>query len=362
MMKIAIVGAGIAGRMLAWMLKRAPALHGCELHIFDQRDERDATSASHVAAGMLSPYSEIESAELPIFELGMRSLQLWQTIATDLGDSIEFNTRGSLLLSHPNDRADLQRFQLQLERKLGANSGFDVLGRDAVAAKEPALADRFSEALYFGQEASVNTSATLEALRTGLADASAHWHFNAPVESIAPHELHLASGKEHFDWVLDARGLMARDYFEQLRGVRGETVLLQAPDVQLEHIVRLMHPRYRLYIVPRSGSQYYLGATQIESEDDSPITVRSMLELLSAAYSVHSGFGEAHILASRAQCRPALPDNLPRIETSDGLIRLNGLFRHGYLLAPALAEQCVSWLTARDSFSPSHEELFHHAA
>ena len=35
--------------------------------------------------------------------------------------------------------------------------------------------------------------------------------------------------------------------------------------------------------------------------------------------------------------RPAFPDNLPRIRREGNLIRANGLFRHGFLLAPALA-------------------------
>jgi glycine oxidase len=42
--------------------------------------------------------------------------------------------------------------------------------------------------------------------------------------------------------------------------------------------------------------------------------------------------------------RPALPDNLPRIEREDGLTRINGLFRHGWLIAPALVQDALEAL------------------
>jgi glycine oxidase len=39
-----------------------------------------------------------------------------------------------------------------------------------------------------------------------------------------------------------------------------------------------------------------------------------------------------------------LPDNLPCIETQEGLTRVNGLYRHGWLIAPAMVEEAVAAL------------------
>ena len=50
----------------------------------------------------------------------------------------------------------------------------------------------------------------------------------------------------------------------------------------------------------------------IESEDASPMTVRSALELLGSAYALHPAFGEAEIVEISAGIRPSLPDNMPR--------------------------------------------------
>ena len=136
--------------------------------------------------------------------------------------------------------------------------------------------------------------------------------------------------------MIDARGLGAGQQVAGLRGVRGEILWVRAPEVALSRPVRLMHPRYQLYIAPKPDNLYAVGATQIESESLAPITVRSSLELLSALYSVQTGFAEATVVRSYANCRPAFADNLPRIEVCAGLMRINGLYRHGYLLAPAI--------------------------
>ena len=66
--------------------------------------------------------------------------------------------------------------------------------------------------------------------------------------------------------------------------------------------------------------------------------------LLTTAYSLHSGFAEANIIKILVNCRPALADNLPRIFHEPGLVRVNGLYRHGYLITPAIANAVTDLL------------------
>ena len=94
--------------------------------------------------------------------------------------------------------------------------------------------------------------------------------------------------------------------------MRGERLLVRAPDITLTRPVRLLHPRHPLYVVPWGEGRYMLGATVIESDDTRPITVRSALELLGMAYALHPAFGEAEILQG-AGVRPAFADNVPQI-------------------------------------------------
>ncbi|TGP58223.1 FAD-dependent oxidoreductase, partial [Mesorhizobium sp. M2D.F.Ca.ET.225.01.1.1] len=82
-------------------------------------------------------------------------------------------------------------------------------------------------------------------------------------------------------------------------------------------------------------------ATMIESQSGGSITARSIMELLSSACALHPAFGEAEVLETGVGVRPAFPDNLPRVETSGDTVRINGLYRHGFLLAPAVARQAA---------------------
>ncbi|MGH6704281.1 MAG: FAD-dependent oxidoreductase, partial [Bradyrhizobium sp.] len=143
--------------------------------------------------------------------------------------------------------------------------------------------------------------------------------------------------------VIDCRGLAARDSQPGLRGVKGEMIVIETDEVELSRPVRLIHPRFPLYVIPRGDGRFMLGATSIEAEHEG-VSVRSALELLGAAYAVHPAFAEARIVEFGAGLRPAFPDNLPRIAIDQHSIAVNGLFRHGFLLAPALAELTLGYV------------------
>ncbi len=274
-------------------------------------------ATSHWAGGMLAPFCEGETAEPVITRLGLRSLDLWREVLPQT----PFN--GSLVVAHPRDRADFERFA----RLTG---GHKRLGREEIASLEPALAGRFSDALFFAQEGHVDPRQVLPALHDVLRSAGVPIAFNAE------------AGQGDCDGVVvDCRGLAARDAFPELRGVKGEIIILETDEIALSRPVRLIHPRWSIYIVPRAGNRFLIGATSIESEDNG-VSVRSALELLTAAYAVHPAFGEARIVEFGAGLRPAFPDNRPRIVVDDRRITVNGLYRHGFLLAPALAEATVA--------------------
>ena len=98
--------------------------------------------------------------------------------------------------------------------------------------------------------------------------------------------------------------------------------------------------------MPWGNGGFVIGATVIESEDTGPVTLRSALELLGAAYALHPAFGEAQVFDMGAGVRPAFPDNVPRafVRCERRLIFVNGAYRHGFLLAPVLAEAVAGFL------------------
>ena len=194
---------------------------------------------------------------------------------------------------------------------------------------EPDLAGRFRRALFFPDEAHLDPRRALAALVERLADRGVDIRFGV---EMSPED---APG----DMVVDCRGFAARDALSDLRGVRGEMVVVRCRDVALSRPIRMLHPRIPLYIVPRGDGRFMIGATMVESEQRGPATVRSTVELLNAAYALHTSFGEAEIVELGADLRPTFPDNLPRVERQGRIVRANGLYRHGFLLAPALARE-----------------------
>jgi glycine oxidase len=318
---VAVIGAGIAG---AWQaLLFAQAGHAVTLH--ERSDATMLQSTSHWAGGMLAPYCEAEASEPVISRLGLRALDLWRAQLPDT----PFN--GSLVVAHARDRADFERFARM-------TTGHRRLDAAALAELEPSLEGRFRDALFYPDEGHVEPRRVLPQLHALIVAAGGTIKFNSEADA------------GDFDGtVIDCRGLTARDRQPQLRGVKGELILVETEEVQLSRPVRLMHPRWPLYVIPRGDNRFMLGATSIESED-SGVSVRSALELLGAAYAVHPAFAEARIVEFGAGLRPAFPDNLPRIsiDTSDGKrqrIAVNGLYRHGFLLAPALAELTLNYAT-----------------
>jgi len=312
---ISIVGAGIAG---AWQaLLFAQAGHDVTLH--ERSDASMLQSTSHWAGGMLAPYCEAEVSEPVIVRLGLRSLDLWR----EHFPHTPFN--GSLVVAHPRDRADFDRFAR-------LTSGHRRLDAGAMAEIEPALEGRFRDALFYPDEGHVEPRRVLPQLHARFTEAGGTIRFNSDVNPDDCNGI-----------VIDCRGLAARDTQPELRGVKGEMIIVETAEIEFSRPVRLIHPRWPLYIIPRADHQFMIGATSVEAEDTG-VSVRSALELLSAAYAVHPAFAEARIVEFGSGLRPAFADNLPRIAVQDEKISVNGLYRHGFLLAPALAELTLGYV------------------
>lgn len=307
MPEVAVIGAGVAGLAVAAEL----AQRGAEVAVTDRGGGPGPHACSWWAGGMLAPFCEGETAEEPVVRLGREAADWWERHA---GGVVR---RGTLVVAPSRDRAELDRFA----RRTARHRSLDA---DGIAALEPDLAGRFSRALFFPEEAHLDPRATLAALAGRLA---------ARGVPILAGEGDAARGRS----VVDCRGLAARDALPDLRGVKGEMLVIRSADLAISRPVRLLHPRIPLYIVPRGDGVYMLGATMIETGERGRVTARSLLEMLSAAYALHPAFGEAEVLEIGVDARPAFPDNLPRIRQASGRVYVNGLFRHGFLLAPAMA-------------------------
>lgn len=343
-LRIGIAGAGVLGRLLAFTLSRA----GHAVQVFDPasgpgpRADSGSRAAGWTAAGMLSPVAELERAGAEVFALGVRSCQLWPQIVQALSELVALQMQGSLLLAHRSDAGAAQRVVGLLQAKADAPYQPQPLTMDALRDLEPSIQGP-AMAWLLPSEGQIHPVQALQALAAQATAQGVQWHWGRTVTALDAGAIHTGEIQHRFDHVFDVRGVGAKPALP-VRGVRGEVFWLHAPGVPLHRPVRLLHPRHSIYMVPRPGDVIVVGASEIESEDRSPVSLRSTLELLSAAHSVMPALAEARVVHTETNLRPALPDNLPTIRHSAGKTEINGLFRHGWLIAPALVEQALQEL------------------
>jgi glycine oxidase len=326
--QVSVIGAGIAGLCCALEL----AERGIATEVLE-RAPRLGGGCSWYAGGMLAPWCERESAEPLIAQLGEEGIRWWQEHFPGT------RVNGTLVVAHGRDVAELGEFARR-------TSHFRRVDGAEIAALEPDLADRFGQGLYFESEGHLDPRAALSALAGRLADRGVPVRFG--IEASAA----LLSGRR----VIDCTGLAARRQLADLRGVKGEMLLLRAREVSLARPVRVLHPRVPVYVVPRGEGLFMVGATMLESDAGEHISARSMLELLAAACALHPAFGEAQILEIGTGVRPAFADNRPRLRHLAGALYVNGLFRHGFLLAPALAQRAARAVTEGAHFPEVMDE------
>lgn len=336
---VGIAGAGLLGRLLAWRLGRA----GHRVTVFDPTpgpaprfDGQGAAAFS--AAGMLSPLAELDTSSAEVATFGWRSIALWREVVDALQARPAFAQRGSLLLAHRSDLGAAQRVLARIDG--AARHAAQPLAPSHLAELEPCLHGAAHAWLLPG-EGQIDPVAAMQALHDEAEGVT--WCWGRTVDRVTAGAVGVGAEVHRVDLAIDVRGTGARPALP-VRGVRGETAWLQAPNHGLTRPIRLLHPRHRVYVVPRSDELVFVGASEIESDDRSPASLRSVVELLSAAHSVMPALAEARVIRLDRNLRPALPDNEPRIEREAGLLRINGLFRHGWLIAPALVEDALEAL------------------
>ena len=311
-MRATVVGAGVAGLTTAVTL----AERGAHVTLVERSREL-GDNASWLAGGMLAPFCEGESAPQSVVDLGQGAIDWWSARVPGV------TREGTLVVAPARDTSEIDRFAARTTSHLRVDE-------KRIAELEPDLAGRFRKGLFFADEGHLDPRVALSALTERLRAKGGEIRFGVDGEALGD-----------TDVVVDCRGWAAREALPLLRGVRGEMMRIRTAEVTLRRAVRLLHPRIPLYVVPRGQGEFMIGATMIESAEKGAVSVRSAIELLSAAYALHPAFGEAEILEMKAGVRPAFPDNEPRVEARGGRIFVNGMYRHGFLLSPFCAEKAA---------------------
>ena len=343
--KIAIVGAGLVGRLAAL----ACIQRGDNVTVFEAHSFHHPINAAAISAGMIAPISESIHVKRSVVELGFASQGLWPEVLNSLGDldphhqSIPFDTRGTLAISFPEEQECLLTHREKLLSSVPEQKdNIRMLYNDEVGTLEPDL-DRFETAIYVANESNVGNREFLESSTRAIQSHASivdHWPLQGDGAELQP----------EYDFVIDCRGAGAvhqpahESEENPLIAVRGEAIRVKTNQLKLQRPIRVIQQRFSVFIVPKSDNTFVVGATDLDKQGSHAVTVKSSLDLLSAIYALHPGFANAEIIEAIAGQRAVYAKEEPRVAVTENIVRVNGLSRQGWMVGPAMTQQIMEAL------------------
>ncbi|MBK2124974.1 FAD-dependent oxidoreductase [Fangia hongkongensis] len=337
-MKIAIIGSGLVGRVMGLTL--LTEINNISLDFYEKSNDFNGnTSCGHAAAGMVAPICELIENNIDLYHLGQKSIPIWSCFNQLLQEKI-FSLSKTWVLAHQYDKNEFNAFKQKIY-------GFDInhtLLKEKELCREEIDKNAFNYNLL---------NHYIEVDGEGYVDTDLFFKQSCDFFAMAKEKVRIYTNrdicsaeintlKQQYDWVIDTRGMGAKENLPNLYGIRGEALLIHAPNVHIQNVIRLCHPRYPLYIVPRKNHHYYIGASIIQNDDYSDISLKSMMDLLSALSVISHQFLEARVVKTYAQVRPTFNTGMPKSIIHDNIISINGFYRHGYLLSPVLCKQVIT--------------------
>lgn len=344
---VVVVGGGVIGLATAW---RSLA-RGLRVTV---ADPDPGSKATHVAAGMLTPVSELTYGEEPLLRLGLASRDRYPAFVAELeevsGLGTAFRGDGTLQVALDGDDLavleELRRFQESLGIPAEALTG------RACRRLEPMLAPSVRGGLLAPADGSVDprrlTAALLAAigrlggtlLRERVSEVLVEDGRAAGVRleggaDVRAGQVVIAAGP----WTPDLRGV-PDGVLPPVRPVKGQVVRLRSDTPFLGRCVRGLVRGSSVYLVPRHDGEIVVGATQEELGFDTRVTAGGLWELLRDARELLPGITELEFTEVNAGLRPGSPDNAPVLGASalPGLLLATGHFRGGVLLAPVTGD------------------------
>lgn len=342
-----IVGAGIAGLSLAYALRR----RGLTCRVFDAG--MAGHGATWAAAGMLAPVHELEYQELELLHAGRKALLIYESWADALPD-FGYDRCGSLEIALTPDDRPLLRRHFDFQRKEGLPARW--IEGDELREVMPALAPSVCAGIHAPEDHQVDQRRLVEVLLQTLAasagfslhenEAVVNWRETRDgVEALTAfgaypaRRLILAAGVGHdAGWVAGMRVVP----------VRGQMVSVEPTDPPaLTFPLRIRNRQYgNAYIVPKRD-RWILGSTSEEMGYDKRPTAGGLLDVLNKSYAALPLLYDQPVLEVWSGLRPATASRRPVVDRlADAPVWVfNGLYRHGILLGPWLAEQLADWIT-----------------
>lgn len=358
-----IVGGGVIGLASAWRLTQ----RGLRVMVIDPDPAHGAT---HAAAGMLAPVSEVTYGETALLLFAMESLRRYPAFVEDLeattGLTVGLRREGTVIVATDAGDRDLLVDLHAFQTTLGLTA--TMLTSRECRALEPVLAPEIRCGLLVASDHSVDNRRLATALEAAVETDPNAQLIHGRVATITVEDdraigvvlddgtaigadaVILAAGP----WS-DAVAGLPNDALPPVRPVKGEILRLRAhpPHSLPEHSIRGLVHGHSIYLVPRTDGELVVGATVEDAGFDTAVRAGAVRELLRDARALVPMIDEYELTETTAALRPGSPDNAPMIGTTtvDGLVVATGHYRNGILLAPLTADLVAATVTATTSQS-----------
>jgi len=343
---VVVAGGGLIGTAIAWRLRQAG------LDVVLVPGDRPA-AASHVAAGMLAPVTEVTftEPELLVLNLASRARYADFTAEVEQASDLSAGLRRTPTLSVAHDADDAARLTVFADFLARSGHSAERLTSRECRQAEPLLSPTVRSALLVTDDWSCDNRLLWRALAQAGRRAGAR-EVEGRVDRVLSlggrvTGVELAGGRRiTATHVVVATGAWAG----QLRGgpavpvrpVKGQILRLdpgRLPSPQLT--VRAFTRGSEIYLVPRAtGREVVVGATVEEQGFDDRATAGGVYELLRDARSVLPMTAEYALAETSVGWRPGTPDNAPILGGCgiEGLVLATGHYRNGVLLTPITAD------------------------
>lgn len=348
-MKIGIIGAGIIGLSIGWIL----AKKGFEVTAFDKGEA--GKGAVWASAGMLAAISETEPSEEKLLPLLLKSQSIWpdfaQELKKDSGIDVEYRDEGTLLVALDYDEAAKLKFRYEFLKSLNLN--LEILSSEEALEIEPFLTPNITMAMFSQKDHQVNSRKVVLALKEAFLNKGGNLKENCSVQKISIKENKIEyivanSERYYFDKVILAAGAWSnqiegipKNAIPPVRPVKGQALAIKSDPKNpvIKHVIWGSDA----YMVPRNDGSIVIGATMEEKGFDDSITVGAIYNLLKAAWEMVPMVYELPIVEMWCGFRPGSRDDAPILGPTDveGLILATGHFRNGVLLTPITAYSIV---------------------
>ena len=331
---VVVVGGGIIGAAIAWRLATKDAT-------VTLVDPAPGLGATHAAAGMLAPVTELHYGEERLLRLNLESARRYPEFVAELGADVGYRRTGTVVAAW--DAADLAALRdlARLHDSLGLTS--EMLTARELRALEPAVAPGLPGGLYAADDHAVDP----RRLHHVLLSASGATVQRQAVVSIGDGTVTLADGGAiSAATIVVAAGAHCGHIpgvpavaTNGLRPVKGQTLRLRAGTPVIDHVLRGSVRGNPVYLVPRADGELVIGASSEEAGYDERPRAGAVYELLRDAQLLLPATLEMELVEVSTGLRPATPSNAPVIgAVGSGLVVATGHYRNGVLLAPITAD------------------------